>query len=433
MSLSWILLEIMLNAYEAAFFTSIISVRGKLKGWVRTKHILLFACALTVAFCVVNFSTNFNFISMYIFPLLILPYPLLFTQGRIPDRLFWYFTSIVALSSCDLLAISCVVYFIPTPLEAFSQPNSYRLFIIVMAKSLHSAAWYFLIKYDFRGIVVEEPARRFAMKVLFICFITWLLSVLCCSTYTNDAAFVLKEVVMNLTMLCGMAYILLNQIMESKKELQRAHNEEFIKVYRMFKDFRHSTIQQLQYTWQYAPHGPNNTQLKEYLSFTEQINRQLQLDFNTGDELVDNLLATKEAIAFQHKVKLQISAAISGDHTIPSEDLCIILDNLLDNGIAYLAQQEMERLLNLYLMTDENHLTIYLEHPTEGEKNFDMGNYFLDDEADNSELKLVIVKDLVDQYKGTMTTEHEAYYFSLEIRFIAQEQEQEQDNRAFIN
>lgn len=91
MSTVWVLIEIIVNAFEATYFITIMAARCELKSWVKKNHVIISIIALTAFFSCINFGTAFSLVSAYIFPTIVGIYFLIFTQGTFLNRFLWFF------------------------------------------------------------------------------------------------------------------------------------------------------------------------------------------------------------------------------------------------------------------------------------------------------------------------------------------------------
>lgn len=419
MPLSWIVLEVFLNAYEAAYFTSIIAVRSQLKSWVRVKHIVFSGIALTAAFCVVNFTTNFSYYSAYIWPLLILTFTLIVTQGKMLSRLLWSIVPFAVLAACELLVLFLVTYFAPLPLEKFYQPGIYRLFWIFMAKTLDTIAWYFLITLELHKTKRnwENNPNKILINLSIISFIAFLLLLLHSIIKKDPEGYMqLAAVLLSLLVLCyGIAYKIISDLEKKQLALRKTYNSEIIKAYQNLRELRQDIFRQLQQIWQLGGYKKNAPKSREYLDYLNKINRQLKIHFRTGDDMIDILLAAKEAECFRHGIVLRINTKTPLKHNLPSAEVSVILNNMLDNAAAYLANHEADKIIVLSLLTDRKSFSIHLEHPlddtavSEHASLPDKGREFAD-------IRQAMVKELVDKHQGTLISDRQSNLLSIRIK-----------------
>lgn len=422
MSVPWAVFEIFLNGFEAAFSISIVSSKVNLKSWVKKQHILLFWILLTFAYSFVNFSTQFHLISTVIFPVLAGIYIFGFTKDDLLVRIFWHIFPLTLLLLSDFLGVSAVMYFYKVPMDDVLQQGSSRFLIAVLSKLIESVIWYYLMKQKKADFLFKA---KYVRNFVFISFTSFLLLASLyvfgiMNTLYNKGFF---NLITNLMFYIFISFLFFfnilskkaidenkklgkqNEELEKQKEelkkqnhsLKAAYHSELIKAYKTVRQSRYDIVQQLQGIWSASSVQKSNG-LQKYVEAFEQINQQLQVDYDTGDELVDVVIAVKEAEAFHLGIALHLNGRLPTVHAIQSEDICIIIDHLLSRvleEVHTIVDPDMAKVISLSLLVGDEGITISLENPTCG---------------DELEIGMDKIQDIVDKYLGKVSEENEDYY-----------------------
>lgn len=405
MSTIWVLIEIIVNAFEATYFITIMAARCELKSWVKKSHVIISIIALTAFFSCINFCTAFSLISAYIFPALVGVYFLIFTQGPFLNRFLWLAFPYAILSIWDLLTLVVLANIHHLPLEMFYPQSIYRLEWIVSSNIFVAICWYVILTKKQENVQLNSQALVSFSVLCFvsICFITIIFLYDITSIIHSNIAFFVP---ICLLFICyGIHFINIQNMNIEDIERQERYNSEIVKSYEFLRGFRYETIESLQNIWTVILNQKNKKRvpLEKHLDYFNQINYSLQIKINTGNDLVDILLSVKEAEAYNHKISLSINTEPNILHQIRINSLVTILDNLLDNAIKYLKDQYFGRIINLSLMVADNRLSVKIEHPTNGE------NFF------NKSEDIKIIHSIVNKCHGSLETTHEEYYYSILI------------------
>lgn len=188
MSPFWIILEILLNGFDAAYLMSFPTVKLGAHQWVRKSYIVCFWIFLTAVYSVINFSTAFSFISMQVFMLPMIFYLLIFIKGKIWIRFLWFFFAYMLIITSDTLILSIYANLCQIPEELFSQQNIYRLNFILMCKPITIIYWYLLLRNP-RLQAITHQNTTFFFVASFFCFAVAALILFFCPMETEYIQF----------------------------------------------------------------------------------------------------------------------------------------------------------------------------------------------------------------------------------------------------
>lgn len=415
MSIPWILLEILLNGFDAAYIMSIVSKKAGLKSWVKKSHILIFWFCLVVAYCIINFTTQFNLISMYLFPAVSLVFVFWFVQGNYSIRIFWTIFPYTMVMFCELFLLSLFMYIYKLSLENVIQQGTYRLIWVISCKTLESIIWFCLLKRKEINLSFNLKYLRsfifisfFSLIVIGFLYLFGLMNIIHNGGFTSTIA--------NGTLLTFICFLLFfnflykkstdknQELIRQNHTLKTTYHAELIKAYKAVRQSRYDILQHLQTVWS-ASKTQKPTEMQKYAEAFEQINQQLQVNYDSGDDLVDVIVAVKESEAFHFGIAFYLNGKLPAVHSIQSEDICIITDHILSQALGELTSitnfdSDMAKVLILSFVEEEGGVSICTENPNCG---------------DEYEMTMEKIQDIVDRYQGSIVIENEAFYRTIMI------------------
>lgn len=152
------------------------------------------------------------------------------------------------------------------------------------------------------------------------------------------------------------------------------------------------------------------SQAMEYISSLSSPVRELASAVWTGIPLVDGILNTKAALAERKGIAMKINAEYPRNAEIASDDLCIILANLIDNAIEASGKETdgARRFVEVTIRRIPTFLLIRVRNnaPTPPRRRW---GRFQTDKPDrkNHGLGLLSVEETVEKYEGTLSLEYE--------------------------
>ena len=131
---------------------------------------------------------------------------------------------------------------------------------------------------------------------------------------------------------------------------------------------------------------------------------------NTGSEVLDVVLTEKSLLCESRRIQLNAVADGSCLKRFEAGDLYALFANALDHAIEGAVQvtQPERRVIDLLVCMRQNFVVIHVISPAR-------------DEAGNrtARYELKVLKQIVQKYKGTLTTETENGFFAVKILFTA--------------
>ncbi len=167
MSFFWIVFEIFINGYEAAYSMSFPTLKLGLKKWVKKHYIIYYWFFLTIIFSLINFLTDFHLISMYAFLIPVIVYLFVFIKGSIWLRFLWFFLAYLIIISTDILVISVYTNINHVSQAMIFQENIYRLQIVLISKPITLFLWYLFMWNQFFQNISDNLKRFFLVINLF--------------------------------------------------------------------------------------------------------------------------------------------------------------------------------------------------------------------------------------------------------------------------
>ncbi|MGL5511993.1 MAG: ATP-binding protein, partial [Sporomusa sp.] len=156
-----------------------------------------------------------------------------------------------------------------------------------------------------------------------------------------------------------------------------------------------------------------------YLTRISQINQKFEKLYQTGDDVIDAILLSKDAIASTCHIELKTSIQMPPQGVINPNDLGNILIHLLDNAINAqhnLIPAEGDRVIMITMNIEQGCFIIEVRNPTNGRERRSQEQLTALSPSLNNGVGLKIVKSLVDQYGGTLQIKHENFFFTVLIR-----------------
>ncbi|HKM03332.1 MAG TPA: GHKL domain-containing protein [Lachnospiraceae bacterium] len=158
--------------------------------------------------------------------------------------------------------------------------------------------------------------------------------------------------------------------------------------------------------------------LKKYLhKLTVQADNQYLLA-KTQNILIDAIINYKANYANQFSISISNDLAIPSNQCFPSDDIAIILGNILDNAIEATKEVEIEnRNVELKLKYDIPNLYIEVKNPYIGDRIKDINNNYLTSKKDviNHGIGLNTVHSIVEKYHGVVHIMDQENIFDVKI------------------
>ncbi len=403
MSAFWIVFEVLLNGYDAAYLISISSKGAGLQNWVKKRHLVLYWIFLVTAFCAVNFSTQFSLISVIVFPCITLTF-YVFLYGRVYERMFWLMLPFTLMFFLELIILSSWLLIAREPISTFIAQGTYRLLWALFNKIIESCVFIYLHKQKQKKII-----SIFMLQLFLSIGIVWF-SMIICVLISGIGDEVYNQLISRqipMLILCYMVCLLCLILMMKKERqtevemLKTNCNLKVIEAYKRVRQFRIDTFQYLQGIWTLVP---NTDDRQKYIEAFEQIDQKMQINYDTGDELLDIVMAIKWETAFDMGIAIHMEGKLPPIHFIVPEDICLIMDHILNcvlSEVQSIHDPDAAKVVLIKLEGQKRELVIQVENPTDGK------------------IELLVmngIQNIIDKYQGNVIIEHKEYYRTMVVR-----------------
>lgn len=202
---------------------------------------------------------------------------------------------------------------------------------------------------------------------------------------------------------------------EYQDQILRTQREEIEAIYRTMRGWKHDYHNHMQ-------------KIKAHLAMDqlEEVNRyldQLAVDLDaidiairTGNVSLDAILSSKLSVAGSKKIAINCKAAVPKELTVHDVDLCVIIGNLIDNGVeSCLKIKENERrFIRVYIGRFKDQLYISVTNST-GEKRRKNCHEWISAKGGNHGHGLKRIDRIVEKYDGFINRQNEPGVFATEI------------------
>lgn len=185
-------------------------------------------------------------------------------------------------------------------------------------------------------------------------------------------------------------------------------------IYMNMRGWRHDYHNHLQALKAYLDAG-NISQAQIYLTNLENDLDQVQQLIETGNVSLDAILNSKLSLAIQENIEVDYKAAVPQKLTVRDLDLCVLIGNLIDNGVESCQKMESGRkYIHLYIGVLKKQLYIYVSNAT-GEYVRRLDDTYITTKRGNHGHGLKRINDIVDKYDGYINRQNEPGVFVTEI------------------
>ena len=380
MGIAWILLEIGLNGFDAAYIMSLSTDKNSLKSWVQRKHIVAFWLALVSVFCTINFLTNFNLMSIFLFPMLATLYPLLFNKVNALRQTIYLLLATALMVCIEFLVVSTMmnVYSLSL-LEIVSNPDT-RLQVIIIGKTVILLTWLYFLRQKKQGKNTTQDAFRTYIIIIFICSFSFAMFSAFKESFIIEGIhkfmfpFILLFVFISILLFLHdnrKKYQLEKQLHAVKeRELEIDYREKVVNSYQASMNFYNKIIEEQREIWKTMleiRNGNPNAMMKSSQSM-RLVNERLDRQYCTGNSLVDTVIMIKEYEFSMHQVVLKVEGELTKAY-IP--EVSMIVDNLLSKAFNVTQEADKNDYMFPYIITirfeyfnDEKGLVIEIEYPS---------------------------------------------------------------------
>jgi hypothetical protein len=191
---------------------------------------------------------------------------------------------------------------------------------------------------------------------------------------------------------------------EASKESAQLINEKYHDLKHLIKSFRDTVPQ-------------------EQLDKLKQSIAAYERPANSGNEVLDVLLAEKIGICQQRNIVLTCSLGMTDFSFVEELDLYSLFQNALTNAINAVSAlpEGVERFISLSSVRDGNMLTIHMENPCEDDISFVDGLPQTKNDPDWHGFGMKSMNRIAEKYNGMLTAEQRGKMFFLDILLLAPE------------
>ena len=193
------------------------------------------------------------------------------------------------------------------------------------------------------------------------------------------------------------------------------HYAEVENMYNQIRGFKHDYRNHIQAMKSHVAAGELDA-IKQYLESLDSELDAIEPIIKTGNRMADAILNSKISFARAKKIRVIADANIATELTTSEVDLCIILGNLLDNGIeACISLAEDDRLIRIYMEMKNTQLYISVTNTAPHGKRRKLGKRFLTTKGEGHGFGLARIDYIVERHGGYLSRNSEDGAYSTEI------------------
>lgn len=198
-------------------------------------------------------------------------------------------------------------------------------------------------------------------------------------------------------------------------KILKTQREEVQNIYETMRGWRHDYHNHMQ---KIKAHLALNQleEVKEYLNQLEEDLDAVDIAIQTGNVTVDAILSSKLSVAESREIEVNCKAKVPKKLAVSDIDLCVIIGNLIDNGIEScekLKSQE-KRFIRIYIGIFKEQLYISVSNAT-NEVIRKLDKEFISNKRGNHGHGLKRIDRIVEKYDGFINRKNEPGAFATEI------------------
>lgn len=420
MLLPWIMFTIGLNAFNAAYFLSFPTVKCGAKDGVTKKDIFYYWFFFVAILSSINFITNFSFISLYLFPVLILFYVKFFIQGSFVQKALWSILPIIVMAIIEPSIAYFFAYLTGVSFLSILTPNMFHVQITLVGKIFDLAFCLLVLRMqDMKGIGFKRSflfitVNMLCLTMIAILFLTRNLG----DIYFRSFILLIASIIFLINM--GSFIVQITDEVKNRQKLNRQHEEELaglrkeletnyyldlLSVYGTYSRYRENLVMLFSKTaW------GKRTDSKEIDAFIA-ANRNLIADHQTGINLIDITLLVLKFNAANHGVTVNVLTDLVKETIIDPYDVSVIIHSLVSQGIEILrtirSDPDLMEIIEVKLTTNHEYFELRIEYPINGEIQYT----FLD--RDKIKPRESIIRDIIKWHQGSVSLKDHDYYLSI--------------------
>lgn len=203
-------------------------------------------------------------------------------------------------------------------------------------------------------------------------------------------------------------------LMEQEKEYYRREAAIIQQKQELQRQFRHDLKNRLQVLQEIAQHG-TIPELKQYLAEMEAKHKERQVFASTGNLIIDSIINSKLQDAEEQGIQAHANVALPAAMNINSDDMVVILGNLLDNAIEACQRTGAPGYIRLFMSYEQGCVVLSIKNSFDRIINREQGE-FATRKEDKSRHGLGIpsVRHTVGKYNGILEFTSEGTEFCVD-------------------
>lgn len=190
---------------------------------------------------------------------------------------------------------------------------------------------------------------------------------------------------------------------------------EIENMYRQMRTWRHDFRNHLQVMKAHLDLGEYQ-ELSDYLAALNEDLSQIDRVIKTGNVMLDAILNSKISLARSLEIAVNVKVILPPSRSVSDYDLCVILGNLLDNGIegCGTVKDGEKRFLNVYIGVLKNQLYLSVTNSHGAAIRKDGGRY-RSTKSPGHGLGIYSIDSIAGKYGGRVNRQHDDSVFATEI------------------
>lgn len=203
--------------------------------------------------------------------------------------------------------------------------------------------------------------------------------------------------------------------MEQEKEYYKREAVIIQQKQELLRQFRHDLKNRLQILNEIAERG-TIPELKSYLTEIEIKHKEQEEFSNTGNLIIDSIINSKLQDATEKGIEVNATVMLPAAIEINTDDMVVILGNLLDNAIEACERTDLEKYINLFMNYEKGCVFLCVKNRFDRVVSKGHGE-FLTSKKDKAlhGLGIKSVKNTIKKYNGIMEFTSEGTEFCVDI------------------
>lgn len=205
------------------------------------------------------------------------------------------------------------------------------------------------------------------------------------------------------------------RVREYQEKILRNQREEVGSIYQTMRGWRHDYHNHMQ---KIKAHLAMN-QTDEVLAYLDQLEKDLDeidIAIKTGNISVDAILSSKLSVAAKKEIEVNCRAKVPKELSVSDVDLCVILGNLIDNGVESCERIPAgeKKFIRIYIGIFKGQLYLSVTNST-NEKRRKRQKELISGKWGNHGHGLRRIDRIVEKYEGFVNRKNEPGAFATEV------------------